>query len=271
LRFVHALAQHFSGAAQQDVACGVAEIIVHGFQAVEHVLVAQVFEIGFSHFPRCDVGERDQHHGPVVLVTGHDGELHVGVDGLAIQVVVDDFALLAELVAPQVDELIGEVHPHIVAEHALQIAQQVRLVSGAHHVQGLLVHVEHTDFLHAAVDEFGMDAQKGGKVGDALRAQHGEQTAQRAEVFHPQRHGRQLEHAGERVLADREGHGGGRLEKVGWINPDCPIGGVLRLRGRWRVAWGVFARVLRAIAWAMGLSPAAKFIPNPPRHHPASY
>jgi hypothetical protein len=33
---------------------------------------------------------------------GHDGELHVGVDRLALEAVVDDFSLLGELAVPQV-------------------------------------------------------------------------------------------------------------------------------------------------------------------------
>lgn len=60
------------------------------------------------------------------------------------------------------------MHPHVVAEHMLQVAQQMRLVAGAHHAQGLMVDVEYMDFLYAAVDEFRMHAQEGGEVGDAL-------------------------------------------------------------------------------------------------------
>ncbi|MNS89867.1 hypothetical protein D3C72_1238930 [compost metagenome] len=220
----HGFLEHLACAAQQRVAVAVAVLVVDLLQAIEvhrhhadrprplaaqarqlvlvigavvelgqHVVLAQELHVGFRLFARGDVGQRHQHLVPVCLPAREDRPLHEHVHRAAIERVVDDFALLPELFVPEVDQLLGKVDAHVVAEHVAQPGQQDLLARRGEHRQRLLVDVEHADFLHAARDEVRVHIQKRPKIGDAGRAYLVQQHLHRAEVLHPERDRRVLE------------------------------------------------------------------------------
>ncbi len=95
----------------------------------------------------------------------------------AVQRIVDDFALLEQLAVPQIDELLAEMRPHVVAEHLWQTRQQGLLVGRREHGKRVPVHVEHVNFLHAALDELRMHVREHAEIGDAGRTCLVEQTS----------------------------------------------------------------------------------------------
>ena len=113
-------------------------------------------------------------------------ELHVDVDQVARQRVVDHLAVLHQLAVPQVPQLLGKRVVHFVAKHHAQLAQQGALGLGTEHLQGLLVHVHHPDFFHAPVYELGVHLDESGEILDALLAHLVQQPLDCAEVLHPE-------------------------------------------------------------------------------------
>ena len=72
---------------------------------------------------------------------------------------------------------------------------------GSEHLQRLLVHVDHTDFLHTPRHEFRMYFEKGFEIRDSLRTHAIEQHLDGAEVLNPQRHGGVFKQAAGILLA----------------------------------------------------------------------
>ena len=232
---VHGLGQHLAGAAQHGVTGRMAMVVVDGLEAVEvdgehaqrpgtlaadavelfhvegpvaqlreHVVLAQILEIGLGLLARGDVHQREQHQRPIILVPLHDGELHVDVHRLARQRVVDDLALLEQLAVPQVLQLLGKGLMHLATEYAADLVEQLGLAVRAEHVQRLLVHVDDTDLLHAAVHEFGVYLDEGLEVADTLAPHIVHEALDGAEILHPQRDRRMLEQAARIALAALE-------------------------------------------------------------------
>ncbi len=168
-------------------------------QLGQHVVLAEEFDIGLGLLARGDIGQRYQHLVPFRLMPWEHRPLHVHIDLPAVQRIVDDLALLPQLLVPQVDQLLGEMLLHVVPEHIAQARIQHRLRRRAEHQQRLLVDVDHADFLHAARDKIGMHVQEGPEIGNASGAHLIDQHLDRAEVLDPQRHRRMLEQP-DRVL-----------------------------------------------------------------------
>ncbi len=93
----------------------------------QYIVFAQELDIGLGLLACGDVGQRHQHLVPFRLAAGEHRPLHEHVHGPAIQRIVDDFALLPELLVPEIDQLLGELDAHIVAEHIAQAREQLCL------------------------------------------------------------------------------------------------------------------------------------------------
>ena len=146
---VHRLGQHLARAPQHGIAHCMALLIIDDLEAVEvngndaqrpgplapetvelfhierpvaqlreHVVLAQVFQVGLGLFARRDVHQGQQHQAPVALVPRHHGKLHVDVHRIARQGVIDHLALLHQLAVPQVLQLLGKGVVHLTTEHA---------------------------------------------------------------------------------------------------------------------------------------------------------
>src|SRR5690606_5204008 len=100
-----------------------------------------------------DVGQRDQHQAPVVLVPLEDRQLQVYVQEIAFQGVILDFSLVKEPVMPQVDQLFGEGGAGFLAEDVVHPLDQLVPGFRLEQRQGVVIDVDDADFLEAAVDE----------------------------------------------------------------------------------------------------------------------
>ena len=194
-RLVDGLAQHLAGAAQQCVSGGVAELVVRRLQTVEiddddrdrkwslalqavelvdiegavvelgqHVVLAEIFQIGLGPLACRDVGQRHLDQRPIVLVTGQHRELQMKMQFVARQGVVDDLALLENLTLPEIDQLLLEMLPHLVAEHIAEAKQQGLLVGCREELERVPIDVDHADLAHAARDEFRMHIGEHAKI-----------------------------------------------------------------------------------------------------------
>ena len=170
-------------------------------QLREHIVLAQVLQIGFSLLARRDVHQRQEHQPPVAHVIGQHRELHVDMHRIARQCVVDHFALLEGLALPQVQQLLRKGLVHLPAKHPANVVQQHLLALCAEHAQGLLVHVNHPNFVHAACHELRMHPNECLEIVNALRTHTIEQALDRTEVLHPQGHGRMFEQVASVPLA----------------------------------------------------------------------
>ena len=233
-RLVGHLAEHLARAAQQRVARGVAARVVGRLQAVQvdrddrdrpgalaleavqfvleegavaqarqHVVLAEVFEVGLGLLACSDVDEGDLHQPPVFLCAGQHRELQHHVDEVAVERVVDDLALLQQLAVPEVDQLLGEGRLHLVAEHEVELVEQRRLVGRVEHLERALVDVDHADLGHATLDELGVHLREDAEILDAAGAHVVDQRLDRAEILDPERHRRILEQAARVVLGLR--------------------------------------------------------------------
>ena len=223
-RCIHSLRQHLANTAQHGVSRRMALLVVHHLEPIEvdgddgqrpgalagqtveflgvkrpvaqlreHIVLAQVLQIGFSLLARRDVHQRQEHQPPVAHVIGQHRELHVDMHRIARQCVVDHFALLEGLALPQVQQLLRKGLVHLPAKYPSNVVQQHLLALCAEHAQGLLVHVNHPDFVHATCHELGMHPNECLEIANALRTHTIEQALDRTEVLHPQGHGRMFE------------------------------------------------------------------------------
>ena len=120
---------------------------------------------------------------------------------LAGERVVHDLPALEELAVPQVDQLLGEVRLHVIAEDLGQAREQRVLVGRGEELERLLVDVHHADLAHAAHDEIGMHVEEYAEVRDAERPHLVQAPFDAAEVLHPQRDRGVLEQAARIALA----------------------------------------------------------------------
>ncbi|OIQ66283.1 hypothetical protein GALL_521490 [mine drainage metagenome] len=105
----------------------------------------------------------------------------------AIERIVHHLALLEQLAVPQIDELLAEMRPHLVAEHVGEVAQQRFLVGRAEQFERPAVDIEHADFTHAARDEFLVHIGEDAEVLHAAGAHVIDEPFHAAEILHPQR------------------------------------------------------------------------------------
>ena len=167
----------------------------------QHIVLAQVLQIGLSLLASRDVYQREQHQAPVVLMTTQHRKLHVDVHRIPRQRVIGDLTLLHGLAFPQILQLLSERLRHFTPKHLTQVVEQVVFGPGSEHLQRLLVHVDHTDLLHAPRNEFWVYFEKGFEISDSLRTHAIEQHLDGAEVLNPQRHGGVFKQAAGILLA----------------------------------------------------------------------
>jgi hypothetical protein len=110
-------------------------------------------------------------------------------DRLAVQRVVHPVAGELRLASPDGQQLVVEMFAHLVAEHAVQVSQQLFLAGRVEHLQRLAVDLDHPDARHALGDELWMLGQVRGQVRHPARPQLVEVVFQIAVVFFPQRDG----------------------------------------------------------------------------------
>ena len=80
-------------------------------------------------------------------MAGQDAAVELDVEPLARERVVDRVADEMRLALPQLDELLDVGLEHVVAEHAVEIADQVRLVVRLEQGERLAVDLEHANAL----------------------------------------------------------------------------------------------------------------------------
>ena len=85
------------------------------------------------------------------------------------------------LAFPQILQLLGKRLRHFTPKHLTQVVEQVIFGVCSEHLQRLLVHVDHSDFLHAPRNEFWVYFEKGFEISDSLRTHTIEQ---RRDVHH---------------------------------------------------------------------------------------
>ena len=167
----------------------------------QHIVLAQVLQIGLCLLASRDIYQREQHQAPVVLMTTQHRKLHVDVHRIPRQRVIGDLTQLHGLAFPQILQLLGKRLRHFTPKHLTQVVEQVVFGPGSEHFQRLLVHVDHSDFLHAPRNEFWVYFEKGFEISDSLRTHAIEQHLDGAEVLNPQRHGGVFKQAAGILLA----------------------------------------------------------------------
>ena len=123
-------------------------------------------------------------------MAGHYRKLQVNVQQVTGERVVHYLALLHQFAVPQILQLLGKRVVHLATKNLAQVLHQLVLAVRAKHLEGLLVHVDHADFLHAARDKLGVHFQKGLEIADAAAAHLVEQAFDFPEILHPQGDGR---------------------------------------------------------------------------------
>ena len=140
-----------------------------------------------------DVLGRDQHARPGVFVARQDRRLELDVEPVAGQRIVHRVAGELGLALPELGKFLDVGQQHVVAEDAVDIADQVVEVRGGEQAERLAVDLKQADAAGAVLHPGGMAGQMVADRRDAGPAPGIEQRFHAAVVLEPERDRRQFE------------------------------------------------------------------------------
>ncbi|MNY01005.1 hypothetical protein D3C86_1335180 [compost metagenome] len=164
-------------------------------QLGQHIVLAEIFEIGFSLLARGNVRQRHLHQRPVVLMARENGKMQENVPLRTVKRIIHHLAMVVEIAVPKLHQLFAERLFHLAAENIAKPLQQNLPVRRAEQVERRAVDVDDANFAHALPHEFGMNIHEHAEIDDAALPDLLDQSPHPAEIFHPQGNGRMFEHA----------------------------------------------------------------------------
>jgi hypothetical protein len=158
--------------------------------------------------PLGHVLDGDQHPVPALLVARQDRPIQLDVEPLTGERVVDGVAAEFGPPIPELRQLLDMRGQHVIAEDAVEVADEMREVRSLEQVERPPVHLEEPDAVRAHFDPLGILAEVVAQRPDPGCPPRLEQGLDGAVILQPQRHRRQVEHLrGVAVFRDQAVNG----------------------------------------------------------------